>query len=497
MGAAAILFALGRRRGGYAVAALAVLLLVVGILLPRAATALDIAVARAADLAAKGVSFVISWIAWAATVLPCWIWSRLSRAEPLRSTWVDQNSNWLLASAAQRRAPSGEVLTATRTSVAEAPRRRGPGRWIATAAVVLLTVAVSGFLVSRISPGLLNLDRLRGGADERVTGAETAPVRAIKLDAAAFDGLAVDSYAHEDEHWAPRLFGELSQLQYRPDPFLGLFLRDFDGEYVNVRDGHRVSSSVTNPTITVWFFGGSTMFGIGQRDDHTIPSVVARLARDDGIRLKVVNYGYSGFVNWQETQLFEQLLTSSAEPPDLAVFYDGVNDRGLGTFRVDLGINDPDVIARLPSNDAERAQMKEAHGAGKPMPWGPEREALEIKLVSTQYRRGADVARLSGKSYGVRVAHFWQPQPFAKEPNPSDDELWKRLEFNPQWIAGSRATYDRMREASGVDPIDLTHVLDDVKRPVFFDSSHTNEIGARIVAENIYKDLRPTLDSLD
>ncbi|MGB3409646.1 MAG: hypothetical protein WBA45_00505 [Microthrixaceae bacterium] len=491
------LLALDRRRGAYAIMAFSLLVLIVGILSPRTAEAFDRFVARAADIVARCVSFAISWVAWALTVLPSWAWSRLFRSEPLRSRWVDNDSNWLLASSTQRRAPNGQVMRATRSSVAESPSRRSSdGKGVSIAVAMVVVIALAGLTVAIFSPGLLNLDRVTSGSGGQAAGTSKAPTRAIRLDAAAFDGLAVDNYTHEHEPWAPALFGELSQLQYRPDPFLGLFLRDFVGEHVNVKDGHRVSYSPKKSTITVWFFGGSTMFGVGQRDDHTIPSVVARLARQNGIRIKAMNFGYSGFVNWQETQLFDQLLTSGIDPPDLAVFYDGVNDRGLGTFRVDLGIDDPDVIARLPSNDAERSQMEEAHGSGKPMAWGPEREALEVKLASTQYRRGADLARRTGRSYGVPVVHIWQPQPFAKEPNPADDELWKRLDFNPQWIGGSRATYDKIREDSGVNPVDLTHVFDDVRQPIFFDSSHTNELGAKIVATNIYESLRPTLKSL-
>lgn len=495
--AGVILLTVGRQRGAYAILAIALLVLILGVLSPSAGGELDRFVARAADVAARCVSFALSWIVWAVTVLPIWLLSRVTGAEPLRSTWSDSKSNWLLSSAVQRRAPNGRVMRAARSSVVESPSRwtkQRKGSWLAAA--VVLSVALAGLAVTVFSPGLLRLDWLTGGNSDQVSGRAKAPTRAIKMDAATFDGLAVDNYTHEHEPWAPALFGELSQLQYQPDPFLGLFLRDFAGQYVNVEDGHRVSYSPNDPTITVWFFGGSTMFGIGQRDDHTIPSNIARLARQDGIRLKAMNFGYSGFVNWQETQLFDQLLTSNIDPPDLAVFYDGVNDRGLGAFRVDMGITDVGTIARLPSNDAERSQMKEAYGAGKPMPWGPEREALEVSLTATQYRRGADLAKRSGKSYGIPVVFIWQPQPFAKKPNPTDDELWKRLQFDPKWIPGTRDTYDKIRMDSGVNPVDLTHIFDDVKQPIFFDSSHTNELGAKIVATNIYENLRPTLKSL-
>ena len=67
------------------------------------------------------------------------------------------------------------------------------------------------------------------------------------------------------------------------------------------------------------------MFGLYQRDEHTIPSEFARLAEADGIPLRVVNYGSLAYVNWQEVLLLEQLVTGGSEP-DLAVFYDGFNE---------------------------------------------------------------------------------------------------------------------------------------------------------------------------
>ena len=51
-----------------------------------------------------------------------------------------------------------------------------------------------------------------------------------------------------------------------------------------------------------------------------------------------------------------------------------------------------------------------------------------------------------------------------------------------------------MSEQSGVNPIDLTGALDEVDEPVYFDSSHTNELGARVIGERLYRALRPHLD---
>jgi hypothetical protein len=36
-------------------------------------------------------------------------------------------------------------------------------------------------------------------------------------------------------------------------------------------------------------------------------------------------------------------------------------------------------------------------------------------------------------------------------------------------------------------------VLDDVDRPVYFDGGHTNELGARIIGQALYRRLQPDL----
>ena len=122
----------------------------------------------------------------------------------------------------------------------------------------------------------------------------------------------------------------------RYDPYLGWTMPDFQGRYLNVEHGVRRSyeppASGTGRPLSIYFLGGSTMFGLYQRDEHTIPSEFARLAERDGIDVHVVNYGRLAYVNWQETLELQQLV-SQGRAPDLAVFYDGFNEV-LGQFQL-------------------------------------------------------------------------------------------------------------------------------------------------------------------
>ena len=487
---AGILAMLGHRSAPLALIAVAAALILLGWFAPDLAAAFDRGVARVARALASWLARLLGIAAFLLGVLPAWGWSRLSGTGILRERHPG-GSAWRSMAPTSGRTPSGGPAGARRSGSLQRGFRQRPLRPVLVgSAATLLSVAVAVAALSFLRDG----GPLAASAGASVPPEE--PVRARVLDADEFDGLAVDEYAHEEEPWAPAHFGELRQLPYVPDPFLGARLRDFRGEHVNVVDGRRASWTPPDPELTVWFFGGSTMFGIGQRDDHTIPSVVAQLASDDGTPIRAHNFGVSGYVNWQEVERFEQALTSEEELPDLVVFYDGVNDRGLASQRIDLGDRRADGIARLPLSDDERAEWHHAWGAPDEMPWSPERERLEIELAAQQYRRGAEIAQRLAAEHGIRTVFVWQPQPFAKRPSPADDPLWERLDFDPDWLPASAATYRAILERSGVDAIDLTRALDHLEVPVYFDSSHTNELGARVIGDALHEELAPVLAEL-
>lgn len=95
----------------------------------------------------------------------------------------------------------------------------------------------------------------------------------------------------------------------------------------------------------------------------------------------------------------------------------------------------------------------------------------------------------------MEVRHFWQPDLNTKRYAPADEGAWSRMGAAPPTVVGS-VWVDPVLPLADVDVTDLTHALDDVRVPVFLDWGHTNELGARVVAQAMYDDLRPDLESL-
>ena len=141
------------------------------------------------------------------------------------------------------------------------------------------------WLLPRVAGGfaiLLALDLAVGWAWEEEAGGVHA----------AYDGSTLSDAAIRSSPWFDDYRGELASIQYDYVPFVNSAPRDFSGNYVNTVGGLRRSyepADLPADALVVWFFGGSAIWGEGQRDDYTIPSEFARLAIDDGIAVRVVN----------------------------------------------------------------------------------------------------------------------------------------------------------------------------------------------------------------
>lgn len=484
---AGLLALLGRRE-------MAVVVLVVSIVLGASSLRWP-AVGHRVATVARGIgravgaalSFVLMLIVEVAVFLPVSVLLWLLRRDPLDRRRVSGGrweSNTMLATAA----------TARRTFGHEPGREAGPSQ--VGRARRLVPLAVGGLAV------LVAVDLAVGAAwhGEPATNNEGA-VRSAEGQIAL---------ATADAPWFPDYRRELATVAYDFAPFVLSTPRDTPGPYINISGGERESRQAPGAADApvVYFFGGSPVWGEGQRDDHTIPSEVARLAAADGVPIQVVNAGQRGDTNFAAVQRFEHTAAHRDTRPDLVVFADGPDDitvqlQGPADQPSQYGLADAQRIVHeddrslwdryretsLFNKAASRIRgllaVQQAGAATSESAQAPvttttttstaisaERVGLATAGV---YARGVRLADHIAATHGVPVRYFWLPAEASGEP-------------------GSAYTIATDHLPDGVT--DVSDALDGADDPVYLDAIHTNELGARLVARAMYLHLRPTLQGL-
>lgn len=222
-------------------------------------------------------------------------------------------------------------------------------------------------------------------------------------------GLPFSNYTHEQEPFAEEVFNEQASLPQVDDPELIFVPGDYHTRYTNVRRYARRSLETPGAGPTIWFFGGSTLFGIGQRDEHNIPSDVARLAAAAGTPVKVVTFGFPSWASWQEAGLLDRVLQQRTAP-DLIVFYHGANDMGVICRQMALG--------------------EEPDGLGDPLltpaPKVPKTDCVNEVDTTARYLAAAvsrSMRQARAAASEIPIVEFWQPFAATRRPTPTDGPL--------------------------------------------------------------------------
>ena len=409
---------------------------------------------------------------------------------------------------------------------AVAPRRRPILRVATVVGVVALVLAADlggGWLYEQVS------DKLHGSA-------------AVADD--SFEPSAQPAF--HDSPWAAEVLAEQSNLPGVRDSFLGYRLGDSASAYTNISDGERLTyrPGGSGRRVSVWFFGGSALFGDGQRDGHTIPSEFARIAESHGILVDARNFGRPATTMWEELELFQQQVASGVKP-DLVVFYDGFNDlagqlnQGLTTeptnyfdptagdaFGTAATATPRKAVAPDPASgevsgiegvvDAYWDQsashkvydaLDELFGGGSDAPAvrfaaGAKQRDTSAAPVPDESKQAAEnaialqakaakVASTLAAGMGAQAHFFWQPSVFTKRLLPEEQAYLKLGNYEPaRWDPTVRLARRLLQRTPYVD---LGGALDSAPEPVLWDFVHTNELGAELAARAIFDHLEPAL----
>jgi len=328
---------------------------------------------------------------------------------------------------------------------------------------------------------------------------------------------SADAYA--GAQWSVAYFDEFRRA-VRVDwkPYVEWWQRPFRGAYVTIDErGLRPTpgeNAAEKEAIRILCFGGSTMMGMGARDEHTIPAVLARRLGELSHRVVAINYGQLGHNSTQEAITLQQVL-KAGERIDVAVFYDGINEmacaeqtgRADGLFnearrRAEFNLLHPDrrlelfaaaMIAAAPRTLRRLRQLTGLSLAG-PMP-APEPDLSRVDIgalaaeVVANYAANLRLIRLLAREYGFRPIFFWQPVLTTKRTLTRDEQRWgkdytKHPEARRRLYAAILDARRGCREiADANDTVDLSTLFDDRTDPVYIDLYHLSEAGNAAVAE--------------
>jgi lysophospholipase L1-like esterase len=339
------------------------------------------------------------------------------------------------------------------------------------------------------------------------------------------------SPAYKGEPWGREFWNEQTSFWANARsnylPFTVWGARKWHGQYINTDDSEMgtwrrtiqaMSEGCTKTRVRrIWVFGGSTVFGIGTPDSETIPSYLSRdLNTDPSACVDVINLGADGYVTNQEVILLMQELKAGRQP-DIAVFYDGVNESLVGGFSPGIPTAHwqfETIKAKFESPAATRlgclkllysAQvvglLMEILGPDDRMKVSDGELAVRAQATLENYEANLKLAQILAKAYGFKAYFFWQPVlaygdkplvPFERELRDSHHHGLGEVIHR-----GLNAVYQQAenRSAASGNFVFLGHAFDKVQEPLYVDGFHLDSRGNEIIAHAIAQTIR--LETLD
>ena len=322
-----------------------------------------------------------------------------------------------------------------------------------------------------------------------------------------FDNVASDSRSelpnYQSHDWASKHFEEIGNLPTEYFDFVVWRRKPFEGETITIdTDGYRRHFSTSNSdsqTAKIWFFGGSTAWGIGARDDDTIPAYVQKYSSKS-----TFNAGETGYVAHQSLNLLMKAYLEGGTP-ETVFFYDGVNEvahkcrTGYAVFssaqelvvrervqrKTSLGsssfisVFDPTVqVFRLALEKFGRAQLVTEYDCHT--------NAQKAMLIAEHLISNWKVAKSIVESNGGVFVPVLQPVAYIGSPNLTHlPEVSEHQQLRKQY----EIIYEKVRisaEESNFHYVDLTDVFN-VQDLVYIDFCHVSPNGNALVAERLVK----------
>ncbi|MCB2264403.1 MAG: SGNH/GDSL hydrolase family protein, partial [Candidatus Thiosymbion ectosymbiont of Robbea hypermnestra] len=341
----------------------------------------------------------------------------------------------------------------------------------------------------------------------------------------------IDRWARADAYqgatWTHGYFRELERVRPFPwQPYVYWRRPPYQGRYIRVdRNGLRATWNPPSrddilddpPPVRIFAFGGSTMWGWGARDDYTIASHLSKLLHARGYRAEVTNYGQLGYVSTQEAIVLLRGI-HRGERPDIALFYDGINEVFASAMNAAAGIPQNewrrhaefallDRPRRLSGNLGRRFLDRNLWGFERFLAGlrrrvrSPADDRLQARppgeevVRQTLHIYAANLAFIAslGRRYGFESLFYWQPNLFFKRHRSPSEQAAPAAEGLTIYEEAFAAIYREVRQSTRLNGHpgfhDISALFEALEAPYYVDVTHLSEPGNRLVAQAMVNDV--------
>ena len=316
---------------------------------------------------------------------------------------------------------------------------------------------------------------------------------------------------YSNKEFSLELFNEFSKTPSKYMSFIGWRIKKVNFKYTNISGPYNTrkskGESINN---SVWFFGGSTMWGTGASDMQTIPSHFNSITN-----IPVYNFGEIG---WTSRQSLNQLINAIGDGnnPSVVLFHDGVNDV-IHQCRSEL--------KSVPSHSRERQLQKLTGGTviffkHKLIKFILSPYIAFANKFNINYSSGdsvnlkqfdCDTNKAKARSVAQHLVNNWrtvyslskthnfkfygvlQPTLFSTETNSeylSYNQVKKHPEYKRQYNAVYPLILEEISRNCELDKEICSFMIDgsdwlDGNNNIFIDDCHLNSLGNRIIAQRL------------
>lgn len=319
-----------------------------------------------------------------------------------------------------------------------------------------------------------------------------------------------ESFNHVEYELKRQVCDDSNRLVYEK-PSISILQPNQNFETLNVNSfgfrGDEISKEKSDEEYRIFVVGGSTIFGAGALSDkQTIPGFLQSKIDQNNFQksFEVINAGVPGANSVREHHYIKNFLLEF--DPDMIIIYDGLNDAANAIIQKnDLGAPPSEQIQET-QTDIDNFISKNFQFYRTPFVMNfwmfetTKNHSFDDRIIAEMKRnweeRWTDVCEI-GKSESIEVVIIIQPILGTSGKELFGDEIEIAKSKNSQLL--NRAIDELSGSLENLPDSctttnDLRTVFHEIKRPIFYDEGHMNDIGNEIVAEKIFETILPIIE---